>query len=157
MRRCFLCLFLVFGFISLNGQAVLTEVKSIAKDLGENLGKGFYQKSWKKNKDTWLTNLANASDEKTVHAMVTTLADNISEKAYNNTVTYTPGCGNKDTDLLVEKTQQGLARLAEYYTQDNPTFKAFVNIDKQCKYCVFSGVCRRDEWHQTNEQSSERA
>jgi hypothetical protein len=85
MRRCFLCLFLVFGFISLNGQAVLTEVKSIAKDLGENLGKGFYQKSWKKNKDTWLTNLANASDEKTVHAMVTTLADNISEKAYNNT------------------------------------------------------------------------
>lgn len=85
MRRCFLCLFLVFGFISLNGQAVLIEVKSIAKDLGENLGKGFYQKSWKKNKDTWLTNLANASDEKTVHAMVTTLADNISEKAYNNT------------------------------------------------------------------------
>jgi len=85
MRKYILCLPLICCFLALNGQAVLAEVKSIAKDLGENLGKGFYQKSWKKNKDTWLTNLANASDEKTVHAMITTLADNISERAYNKT------------------------------------------------------------------------
>ena len=84
MRKYILCLPLICCFFGLNGQTVLTEMKSLAKEVGEGINKGFYEKSWKKSKDTWMTNLANSSDEKSFHDLISNLANNISAKAYKN-------------------------------------------------------------------------
>ena len=84
MRKYILCLSLICCFSALNGQTGLTEVKSLAKEVGEGINKGFYEKSWKKSRDTWLTNLAISNDEKSFYDLISNLANNISSKAYKN-------------------------------------------------------------------------
>lgn len=68
------------------------------------------------------------------------------DEAYTCAVDYTHGAQNADPDTLVEKAAQGLERLADHYLGQNAPFNAYADLQDQCKYCDFAGICRRHEW-----------
>ena len=74
------------------------------------------------------------------------------ESGYTCALNYTHGERNTDPEGLVEKAEEGLTRLANFYLKDNAPFNAYADANDQCKYCDFAGICRRHEWQQEGAQ-----
>lgn len=82
MKKLLVCLIVSICYFSVPAQKVMGEVAALAKELGEGINKGFYEKSWKKTKDGWLELISESKNEEELYELVDKLAGNISSKAY---------------------------------------------------------------------------
>ncbi|MDC3337098.1 hypothetical protein OAW23_04450 [Flavobacteriales bacterium] len=84
MAKLLWCVLFLISFAPAHGQTATESLRNAIKEIGESLEKGFYEKSWKKEKPQWLSDLASAQDAMQLNDIVLRLDQSIADKGYQS-------------------------------------------------------------------------
>ena len=84
MAKLLWCVLFLISFASVHGQSATESLRDAIKEIGESLEKGYYEKSWKKEKPQWISDLASAQDAMQLNDFVLRLDQSITDKGYQS-------------------------------------------------------------------------